>query len=88
MNTSRIDRMSARFLEAVLVVTLCLIGVFPLAGTLISWFGFVAAEAPRPIDSRQFFVGLGFFIATVLWYAGIAWLIRYFLRKKGHGHVS
>ena len=88
MNANRLDRISARFIQAVLVITLCLVGVFPLAGTLISWFGSVAAEAPHPMDSRRFLVGLAFFIVTVLWYVGIGWLIRYFFRRKGHGHVS
>jgi hypothetical protein len=79
MNTRRVDQVCERFVQIVLTVILCLVGLIPLSLTLLSWFGWVAAEAPRPVRLSDILQGSAFFLVTAAWCAGIALLSRYFL---------
>ena len=82
MNAKRLDEICRWFLQLLVVSFLVLIGLVPLSITLLSWFGWVAAEVPRPVGVSQIFVGLAFLILAVAWYVGVVWLIRAFIRRN------
>ena len=87
MNTNRPDRICTLFLRGLLVAVLCLIGLLPLCLTLLTWFGWAAAEVPKPVSLSGILSGFAFLILTIAWYAGIGWLIRFFIKKKHRENV-
>jgi uncharacterized BrkB/YihY/UPF0761 family membrane protein len=87
MNANRADKLSRRFLQGLLIVLLCLLGLFPLLLTAVNWFGWIAAEVQGPARAPQVLWGFAFLIIAIVWYTSVAWLVRYLMRRDKRERV-